>query len=285
MTESRAASALCIHDLSGVGRCSLSVILPVMSVCGVQACALPTALLSTHTGGLGTPARTDEFSFACAALEHYETLRLSFDCVYSGYLAAPQCAALVRRAHTVFPKAWKVVDPVLGDGGKLYRFVTGELMEAMRGLCLSANVITPNVTESAVLLGLAPCDDAMTQQQAKERMQALRGEFGCDVVLTGIRLENGARANGLLWGTREPQVYLYRETGGHCPGSGDLFTAAFTALVLGGNDAPFAVRHAAEFVRRAVASVEKADGDPRFGAWFERHLPFLMTSRGKLPRV
>lgn len=278
MTESRAASALCIHDLSGVGRCSLSVILPVLSVCGVQACALPTALLSTHTGGLGTPARTDEFGFACAALEHYETLRLSFDCVYSGYLAAPACAALVRRAHSVFAKAWKVVDPVLGDGGKLYRFVTNELIEAMRELCLSASVITPNVTESAVLLGLAPHDGPMTSEQAKKRMQALRGEFGCDVVLTGIRLETGGRANGLLWGTGEPQVYVYEEEGGHCPGSGDLFAAAFTGLILQGNAAEKALCHAAEFVRSAVASAEKADADPRFGALFERHLPYLAAS-------
>ena len=79
---------LCIHDLSGVGRCSLAVILPVLSVMGLQPVALPTVVLSTHTGGLGTPARLDGCAYGEAALEHYHALGLDFDCIYTGYLAA-----------------------------------------------------------------------------------------------------------------------------------------------------------------------------------------------------
>ena len=77
---------LCIHDLSGMGRCSLAVILPVLSVMGCQPVALPTVVLSTHTGGLGTPARLDGAAYGLAALKHYRELGVEFDCIYTGYL-------------------------------------------------------------------------------------------------------------------------------------------------------------------------------------------------------
>ena len=95
---------LCIHDLSGVGRCSLAVILPVLSVMGVQPVALPTVVLSTHTGGFGTPARLDGCAYGEAALEHYRELGLSFDCIYTGYLGGEGQAALAERPLTFGPR-------------------------------------------------------------------------------------------------------------------------------------------------------------------------------------
>ena len=98
-------TVLCIQDLSCVGRCSLAVVLPALAAMGVQPCALPTALLSTHTGGLGRPARTDESGFISAALAHYAQLGLAFDCVYSGYLAGAAQVALVEQAFRQAPAA------------------------------------------------------------------------------------------------------------------------------------------------------------------------------------
>ena len=115
---------LCIHDLSGVGRCSLAVILPVLSVMGIQPVALPTVVLSTHTGGFGTPARLDGCAYGEAALEHYRELGLSFDCIYTGYLGGEEQAALAEKAFDLWPSAYKVVDPVMGDNGKAYSTVT-----------------------------------------------------------------------------------------------------------------------------------------------------------------
>ena len=108
---------LCIHDLSGVGRCSLAVILPVLSVMGLQPVALPTVVLSTHTGGLGTPARLDGCAYGEAALEHYHALGLDFDCIYTGYLGGEAQVALAEKAFALWPSAHKVVDPVMGDNG------------------------------------------------------------------------------------------------------------------------------------------------------------------------
>ena len=143
---------LCIHDLSGVGRCSLAVILPVLSVMGVQPVALPTVVLSTHTGGFGTPARLDGCAYGEAALEHYRELGLSFDCIYTGYLGGEEQAALADKAFDLWPSAYKVVDPVMGDNGELYTIFTREFAAGMRSLCEKADIIVPNLTEAALLL-------------------------------------------------------------------------------------------------------------------------------------
>mgnify|MGYP002322440329 CR=1 FL=1 len=143
---------LCIHDLSGMGRCSLAVILPVLSVMGCQPVALPTVVLSTHTGGLGTPARLDGAAYGLAALEHYRELGVEFDCIYTGYLGGEEQVALAEKAFDLWPAARKVVDPVMGDNGKAYSTVTPALIDRMRGLCRQADLILPNATEAALLL-------------------------------------------------------------------------------------------------------------------------------------
>ena len=146
-------TVLAIHDLPGFGRAALSVIVPVLSCLGVQAVALPTAVLSTHTGGLGTPAKLSNPGYGPAALAHYQRLGLRFDCIYSGYLADPTQAKLVEQAFELWPRALKVVDPVLGDGGRLYKGLGADMVPAMYNLCSKANLIVPNVTEAALLLG------------------------------------------------------------------------------------------------------------------------------------
>ena len=146
-------TVLAIHDLPGFGRAALSVIVPVLSCLGVQAVALPTAVLSSHTGGLGTPAKMSNPGYGPAALAHYHRLGLHFDCIYSGYLSDPAQAKLVEQAFELWPQAFKVVDPVLGDGGRLYKGLGAEMVPAMYNLCSKADLITPNVTEAALLLG------------------------------------------------------------------------------------------------------------------------------------
>lgn len=261
---------LCIHDLSCVGRCSLAVVLPVLSACGHMACPLPTALLSTHTGGLGTPARTDETAFCRDALAHWAGLELSFDGVYSGYLAGAAQAGLVQQAFAAFPGAFKLVDPVLGDGGRPYRFVTPELQAAMAGLCRGADLITPNVTESALLLGLDPALP-LTRRDALTRAQTLREAFGAAVVLTGVAFAEGGHAN-VCAGEVGAVCVPYEPVPGQFPGTGDLFSAALLGILLRGRPLPRAMKQAADFVRAAAAG---AGEDPRFGVPFEAQLPLL----------
>ena len=171
---------LCIHDLSGMGRCSLAVILPVLSVMGCQPVALPTVVFSTHTGGLGTPARLDGAAYGLAALKHYRELGVEFDCIYTGYLGGEEQVALAEKAFDLWPAARKVVDPVMGDNGKAYSTVTPALIDRMRGLCRRADLILPNATEAALLLEREPQTDAFDDASA----QALADEL---LTLRGVR--------------------------------------------------------------------------------------------------
>ena len=127
-------TVLCIHDLPCFGRAALSVITPVLAALGVQPVALPTAILSTHTGGLGTPARMSNPGYGPAALAHYQRLGLRFDCIYSGYLADANQAKLVEQSMESWPGALAVVDPVLGDHGRMYAGLSEDMIPAMRSL-------------------------------------------------------------------------------------------------------------------------------------------------------
>ena len=128
-----------IHDLSGFGRCSLSVIMPTLSAMGIQVCPVPTAILSSHTGGLGEVEFRDLTDFILPCLEHYKRLELEFECIYSGFLGSEEqidhCLAFI---HT-YPNALAVVDPVMGDHGKAYRTYTGAMCERMRARLPATN--------------------------------------------------------------------------------------------------------------------------------------------------
>ncbi len=150
--EKRPQRVAAIHDLSGFGRCSLSVILPVLSVMGVQVCPVPTAVLSTHTGGLGEVVFRDLTDYIEPALAHYKELGIGFEAVYSGFLgSSAQVDACLSFFHS-YPNALKIVDPVMGDNGKPYRTCTPEMQSRMAELVAVADVITPNLTEAAILL-------------------------------------------------------------------------------------------------------------------------------------
>ena len=191
---------LCIHDLSGMGRCSLAVILPVLSVMGCQPVALPTVVLSTHTGGLGTPARLDGAAYGLAALKHYRELGVEFDCIYTGYLGGEEQVALAEKAFDLWPAARKVVDPVMGDNGKAYSTVTPALIDRMRGLCRRADLILPNATEAALLLEREPQTDAFDDASA----QALADEVGAEVIALSDIDERLKEADIIISSTASP---------------------------------------------------------------------------------
>ena len=222
---------LCIHDLSGVGRCSLAVILPVLSVMGLQPVALPTVVLSTHTGGLGTPARLDGCAYGEAALEHYHALGLDFDCIYTGYLGGEAQVALAEKAFALWPSAHKVVDPVMGDNGKAYATVTPELISRIRQLCRSANLILPNYTEAQLLLQRTPVDDPLDDAAA----QALADELTAlapSAVVTGLPL---GKYIGCAGSGSDRFVVKKLHIDRSFPGTGDLYGAVLIGSLIQGN--------------------------------------------------
>ncbi len=264
-TLSEPKKILCIHDLSGAGRCSLAVVMPVLSVMGHQPVALPTEILSTHTGGLGTPAQLDADLYGREALEHYAALGLSFDCIYSGYLANANQARLVEKAYELWPAAKKIVDPVLGDDGRRYEALDDALVEAMRALCRKADLILPNYTEAHLLLDRpVPEEEVLTDESA----QALADEllaFAPAVVVTGLRIGKFIACAGA---GHEQFVQKKLHLDRSFPGTGDLFGALVTGSLERGNALSAAADTAAEFVASSIQATGR-DADPRLGVWFE----------------
>lgn len=268
-------TVLAIHDLPGFGRAALSVIVPVLSALGVQAVALPTAVLSTHTGGLGSPAKLSNQGYGPAALAHYHRLGLQFDCIYTGYLSDPAQAKLVEQAFEYWPHALKLVDPVLGDQGRLYNGLGSEMVPAMYTLCSKADMILPNETEAALLLG-DPMPDVSNAEKAAE--QAARLTRLCpQVVLTGVGGISGGRCIGCVGADRGGQGYLIKTP--LIPrmyhGTGDIFGAVVAGKMLQGNVPQAAVQTAAAFVAECIRQTPEG-ADERLGVWLEAALPDLL---------
>ncbi len=268
-------TVLAIHDLPGFGRAALSVIVPVLSCLGVQAVALPTAVLSTHTGGLGTPAKLSNPGYGPAALAHYQRLGLRFDCIYSGYLADSGQAKLVEQAFELWPHALKVVDPVLGDGGRLYKGLGSDMVPAMYSLCGKADLIVPNVTEAALLLG-DPLPGVGSGEQAAEQAARLT-RIAPQVVVTGVTGISGGRCIGCVGAARGGQGYSVKTP--LIPrmyhGTGDIFGAVLVGRILQGNVPQAAVQAAAAFVSECIRQTPEGT-DERLGVWLEAALPKLM---------
>ena len=239
-------TVLAIHDLPGFGRAALSVIVPVLSALGVQAVALPTAVLSTHTGGLGAPAKLADPAYGPAALAHYHQLGIKFDCIYSGYLADAAQAKLVQQAFALWPRAFKVVDPVLGDGGRLYSGLGADMVPAMYDLCSHADLIVPNVTEAA------------------------------QVVVTGVAGLGGGRYIGCVGASRGGEGYAVKTPlqPRMFHGTGDIFASVLVGRILQGNVPQAAVQAAAAFVAECIRQTPEG-ADERLGVWLETALPKL----------
>ena len=261
---------LCIHDLSGMGRCSLAVILPVLSVMGVQPVALPTVVLSTHTGGLGTPARLDGCAYGEQALEHYHALGVEFDCIYTGYLGGEDQVALAEKAFALWPAAKKIVDPVMGDNGKAYSTVTPALIDRIRALCGAADLILPNYTEAQILLQRQPQTELLTDEAA----QALADELTAlapGAVVTGLPL---GKYIGCAGSGKDRFLIKKLHISRSFPGTGDLYGAVLIGSLLQGNALSAAADNAAEFVALSIQNTPAAQ-DTRYGVWFEPLLPRL----------
>ena len=271
---------LAVHDLSCVGRCSLTVALPILSAAGLEASALPTAVLSTHTGGFTGMTFRDLTQDLPAIFQHWKTLDLAFDAIYTGYLGSAEQVALVEQLFDAFrgEQTKIIVDPVMGDHGKLYPGMSEKMPQLMKWLCQRADVIVPNQTEAALMLG-RPYLETPDQAEVDDLMQALREMTRASVVLTGISPEEGKLGAA---------VYD-RETGQsacpaapHMPGSyhgtGDVYASALTGAYLAGKTLVQAAQIAADFTQQSIVETLPLGLETRYGVCFERALPQLLRA-------
>lgn len=266
-----------IHDLSGFGRCSLSVILPTLSAMGIQACAIPTAVLSTHTGGLGDPVLCDLTDYIQPTLQHYQSLKLDFNCIYSGFLGSIDQIDHCLEFFSAYRGALKVVDPVMGDHGKTYRTYTPQLVARMQELVKVADVITPNLTEAAILLKEQYPNAPMTVSRLKSWL-VRQSELGPEYVLiTGVAMADGHLSNvgydrnrGAFWRVNCDYVPV------DYPGTGDIYSSVVVGSLLNGDSLPIAMERATRFLELAIKTTYSYGTDSRYGVMLERSLPWLM---------
>ena len=260
---------LTIQDISCVGQCSMTVALPVLSAWGHETCVLPTALLSTHTGGFGTP-EVIHFDEALQGFwKHWQQNHISFDAVLVGYLGS--CSA-VKIAEDIVdrllaPGGICIVDPAMADHGKLYGGLDEDYAHAICSLCRRADYILPNMTEAALLTGTPWREDL---DSVSIKALCTRMNHPC-IILKGKRSSDSKYEN-FLWQKGQLSVFRHSAVPGSFSGTGDLFAACFTGALLLGIETGMAIDIAGRLTGLCVENTIRESAH-WYGIRFETILP------------
>lgn len=266
---------LTIQDISCVGQCSMTVALPILSACGVETCVLPSAVLSTHTGGFKNPAFRDLTADIPAICDHWRREKIDFYGIYTGYLGD------IRQIDTVLqifktlkaPDGVTVVDPAMADHGKLYSGFDEAYVTAMIGLCAEADIVIPNITEACMMTG-TPYPTDLDKAWVTGLLQKLSGVVGGTIVLTGVGY--GPEASGVaVYSNGELWHYAHPKLPGSYHGTGDIFASCMVGAYARGKGIHEAVRIAADYT---TACIRNTFTDPAhwYGVKFETALPELI---------
>ncbi len=266
---------LTIQDISCVGQCSMTVALPILSACAQETCILPSAVLSTHTGGFSFPAIRSLADFLPDTMAHWEKENISFDAIYTGYLGSIELIRCTEDivAAMVTPGGKIIVDPAMADNGKLYPGFDLAYAAAMSQLCGRADVVLPNVTEAALITGMEyreTYDEAYIHTLVK-KLHALGAKH---VVLTGVGYEPG-QTGVVVSGGETYFHYRHPRLSKSFHGTGDIYASAFVGSWMGGKSMEDAAAIAADF---ACKCIENTMDDPShwYGTKFETALPWLI---------
>jgi pyridoxine kinase len=272
----RIPRAACINDISGFGRCSLTTALAVLPAAGVQACPVPTAVLSKHTGFPSFYFK-DMTSSMTPYLRDWD--KLEFDGIYSGFLGSSDQIRIVEEfilnRKKKNPDINVIIDPVMGDGGRLYSTYTSEMHRRMKKLAACADLITPNITEACFLTGDEYSGEEISDSFAKELAYRLEDMGVGRIVLTGI-----ARAENIVNMTYDSNEfyfdYVHRESRIYS-GTGDIFASVVTAFLLKGKPLAEAVQIAGDFISKSIEYTVTAGAPLQEGVVFEPILHYLSS--------
>ena len=269
-----------VHDLSGFGRVSLTMVIPILSTMGIQVCPLPTAVLSTHTGCFENYKFIDLTSHLEGYIEHWSRLNIEFDCIYTGFLGSSRQIDIISGFISSFNEEDRlvVIDPVLGDNGVLYKSVDICMVEKMKKFISMASIITPNYTEAAFLLGKA-CKKNINKDSIKEWIIQL-SEMGPKIVIitsvADLESDNNTyvisynREDGRFWKVKCSFIPAY------FPGTGDGFTSVVVGSLLKGDSLPEAIDRAVQFISSAIRASCSYQYPQREGVLLEKVLGNLI---------
>ncbi len=279
ITKNPVPKVAAIHDLSGFGRSSLTVVIPVLSTMGIQVCPVPTAILSTHTSEFKNYTYFDFTDNMRPFIEHWISLKIEFNAIYSGFLGSPEQVDIVSFFIKAFSKKDQiiVIDPVMGDNGIPYKPIGIEMIKQMRLLIKHADVITPNYTEACFLLD-QPIENDIKNKKLKEWILQLSDQGPRIVIITSIPTPEADKyssvvgydsADGRFWKVNCSYVPAYY------PGTGDIFTSVITGSLLQGDSLPLALDRAVQFVSMAIRASFGHNFPNREGVLLEKVLDNL----------
>lgn len=266
---------LTIQDISCVGQCSMTVALPILSACGQETCVLPSAVLSTHTGGFSGFTFRDLTEDIPAIWQHWKKENIRFDYIYTGYLGSTQQIRYVQELFDAFRDEGcvTVVDPAMADHGKLYTGFDQTYAAAMTKLCAAADIMVPNITEACMMTG-HPYQETYDEAYIDALLSKLCAMGKNTVVLTGVGYEKEKTGVVICAGDRR-WYYSHDKIDKNYHGTGDIFASAFVGSLAGGKTLEQAVKIAADYTSLCI---RKTYDDPAhwYGVKFETALGDLV---------
>jgi pyridoxine kinase len=275
MTHNNQKKIAVINDISGFGRCSITVAMPIISAMKLQCCPVPTSIFSNHTGY--PHYFFDDYTVKMPEyIENWKRLDLEFEGIYSGFLGSREQIDIVRSFIRDFKteRTVVIVDPIMGDHGKAYTTYTKQMCQEMKRLTEYADILTPNLTEACILTDTPYSDRHWTMKELISMAESIRKEGPEKIVITGIR-QGDFVANLVYEAGEEPRILRSHRVGSERAGTGDVFSSIIAADAV--NQVPFAqsVKKAGNFVKKCILRSEELNIPRPDGVCFEEYLTTL----------
>lgn len=270
--------AAVINDLSGIGKCSLTVALPIISAAGIETSVLPTAVLSTHTALPGFVFRelTEDI---LPITDHWNNLGIRFDAIYSGYLGSAKQLEYVSRFADIFKRQDNLllIDPVMGDNGRLYKKFDNEFPAGMMEYCKKADIIIPNITEAAFLVDEKYYESSYSKEYIENLLLKLSALGPDQIILTGVSFNPEELGIACYDKVMHKTSFMFTErVEGHYHGTGDIFGSVLLAALMNGLPLYGAAGIALEFTFESIKRTKMAGTNANYGVNFEAGIPQLL---------
>lgn len=268
-----------IHDISGFGRCSLTVVLPILSASGIETSVIPTAVLSTHTGGFKDFTYRDLTEDMKPFANHWKTVGVEFDALYTGFLGSFEQLNIVGDIFDMFrtEKNSILVDPVMADHGKLYPLFDLKFVKGMQALCSKADIIVPNITEACLLTDTSYKEGPYDRAYIEQLLEKLRPIGAEKIVLTGVSFQADLLGVATFDARTNETDYIFApRIDGFYHGTGDIFASVLLSALLHKFSLLEAAQIAVNFTTESIKQTAIQQTDPRFGVHFEQTIPLLL---------
>lgn len=266
-----------INDMSGVGKCSLTVAIPILSCLGIEVCPFPTAILSNHTGF--SEYYFYDFTDKMGQYKKgWEKLGVDFSAIYSGFLGSEKQIDIILEFIKDNKEALIVVDPVMGDEGVTYSTYTEAMCNKMKELVKAANVVTPNLTEACILTNENYHELDINYNKLREIAVKITELGPKDVIITGIVQDNIIMNYAYNSETKEDVIYKASYKKKYYSGTGDIFSSILCGMLVRGYEMKFSIETASRFIEKAIDFTSNFDIDGNYGVMFEPFLKELILS-------